>query len=128
MISDLPIGARLRSRMVRDVVWGFRTHPLLTLALVIAVSVAVAAAAAALVVAAVLAAIVLAAVFVAYGAARELLQPGSADAAGRHIDLNGDEPALALRFYLAAVDEFARLTDVAVSIGLEEPPRGKAFR
>jgi len=114
--------------MLREVAYGFRSHPLLTLALIVVASIAAAAAVTAFLVAAVLAAAVLAALFIAYAAVREILRPASTGTPVRPIAATGQETAETLHRFLAAVDEFARLMDLAVSVGVDERAHGRAFR
>jgi hypothetical protein len=125
MVSrDLFNPRRLRRRMLRHAGLGLRDHPLLTAGLIVVAAVALAAAVTAFLVATVLAAIVLAVVVVACIAARELIGLPRA----RSHRIRSEEPAQILRHYLQAVDEFARLTELAISASIYAPPRGRAFR
>lgn len=125
MIDEFSMGRGVRLMMVRQTINGFRSHPLAMLALLLVVSLALAAALAAFFVAAALAALVIAAGILTYGVAHQFLKPSRSSGRRRVAARN---PTETLHRFLAAVDEFARLYELAMSAGIDSPQRGRQFR
>lgn len=125
MIRQHSLGRQMRSAMLRQAGLGFRTHPLLMLGLLVVASVAIAGAFAALFVTAALAAAILALGLIAYGILAQVISPGASRRVRR---MAAREPSEALLRFLAAVDEFARLYDLAMTAGVDRPPRGRQYR
>jgi hypothetical protein len=128
LVTELTRGRRIRRQVLRQIGHGLQTRPLLTILVLLVTAVALATAVTVFVFAAILAAIIAALGFVAFTAGRELLQPMPVSARTSLPPSAAETRVAILRKYLAAVDEFTHLTDLAMSAGIDEPPRGGAFR
>jgi hypothetical protein len=128
LAGDFFYGRDIRGRVVRNAARGFRAHPVLGLLVLASVLVAAGATAVAFLIAAILTVALLLVGLIVVSAVVALLRPALLELTDYDAPSSAAAGSASLKAYLASVDEFSQLAELAIAAGSFKPWAGGAAR